>query len=81
MSEWNQQFDPPNQRRDCIHGSLARSCRICELEHQVFDLERERDQWREMAMCLGKSLNHQNENWGLYGNESQQALAAFNAMI
>ena len=41
MSEWKQQFEPPNQKRDCIHGSLARSCRICELEHEVFDLKRD----------------------------------------
>ena len=36
--EWQQKFSPANQRRDCEHGSLARSCRICELEHEVFDL-------------------------------------------
>ncbi len=39
--EWKQQFSPPNQRRDCIHGRLARSCDICGLEHDVFDLKRQ----------------------------------------
>ena len=53
---------------------------MSQLERELAAAQAERDQWREMAVRLGKSLNHQNENWGLYGNESQQTLAAFNAM-
>ena len=38
IKQWVQQFDPPTQTRDCIHKQLARSCPICALELQVFDL-------------------------------------------
>ena len=40
MSEWKQQLIP-GQDRDCIHGQLARSCLVCDLEHQLFDLTAE----------------------------------------
>ena len=40
MSEWTQRFDPPGQKRDCVHGRLARSCVMCENEHAIFELSR-----------------------------------------
>ena len=40
-TQWIQQFADPHtgQNRDCIHGNLARSCNICEMEHEIFDLK------------------------------------------
>ena len=47
---------------------------------RIATLERELTQWREVAARLGKALNHQDEVWGLYGNESQAARDEFNAL-
>lgn len=30
----------PGQTRDCIHGHLARSCELCEMENEIEDLKR-----------------------------------------
>jgi hypothetical protein len=38
MPKWIQKFDPPNQTRDCEHRNHARSCILCEHEHEIFDL-------------------------------------------
>lgn len=49
MNTWQQQFSPAGQTRDCVHGHLARSCNVCELEHEVFDLQAELTQLREVC--------------------------------
>ena len=45
-TQWVQQFADPHtgQKRDCIHGNLARSCNICEMEHEIFDLNSQLDE-------------------------------------
>ncbi len=55
-TEWKQKFLPHGQTRDCIHGSLARSCRVCSLEHEVHDLEEESAALREKVEAQKKQL-------------------------
>jgi hypothetical protein len=40
-TEWKQQFDPPNQVRDCIHRNHAKSCILCLHEREIHELKQQ----------------------------------------
>ena len=64
MSEWKQQFSPPNQTRDCIHRSLASSCIICELEKEVFEADKTIDELKSQLKEANEKLDWLGTNVG-----------------
>ena len=50
--EWDKPFAP--HPLACEHGSLARQCRVCELEAQITDWIADRDSWIERYEAVNK---------------------------
>lgn len=63
MTLWVQ---PMSNARDCIHGSLARKCDICDRDEDIYNLKAElermeesRDFWKKLAMDLTSNPSKQ----------------------
>lgn len=61
--------------RDCIHGSLKRSCEVCELQERVKELEAERDGYRNGQEQLQAMLDSAYESNNKHGAARKEYLA------